>query len=407
MDTGIDPGANQSETVTLTIDGESQDVELNRPLIEVAREHGSYVPGWCFQPGMRPASELEPADIVFRSQDAPMPMPARGVSSIDEDEVGWEGTAVEGTAESYDGCGMCMVEVDGEVVRACETRAGPGMEVKTDTDEVRDLQQEAMADLFEHHPHVCIDCPQKEGCDRITCSMNVSEEKRCCDLLGNCELEKSSEAIDIDWSEVPSYEPQERASQSTVVFDMNWELCIGCSRCVGACEDHVGAGVWRYTVEEESAQGEHTQATIGLKAETLAKSGCKYCSACVDACPTGTLMDNGGADNERLPLEYRRSLPEVAFPESRLPLSADIVKQEVPNTGGVYTLYNEDEDAVEINGVPDLAAALLDELDDSSAVEFEVELDESFTQRETELIEGFVNEHGHMPGAGGAMDDLF
>lgn len=119
-------------------------------------------------------------------------------------------------------------------------------------------------------------------------------------------------------------------------------------------------------------------------------------------------MDNGGSDNEKLPLEFRRSLPEVQLPESKFPLSADLVKTEVPNDGGVYRLYDADDDVIEINGVADLSAALLDEVDQSDAVEFDVELDENFTQRETELIEEYVNEHGHMPGSGGAMsDDLF
>jgi ferredoxin len=408
MDTGVDTETSQDNTIQLTLDGETCRAERNRPLIEVAREEGNYVPGWCHHPGMRPAGELEPTDTVFRSQDAPTPKPARGVSALDDDAVERSGSGIEGQADAYDGCGMCMVEVDGEVVKACETRASAGMEVQTDTDEVRELQQEAMAELFRHHPHDCLDCPQKEGCDRITCSMNVPEEKRCCDLLGNCELEKSAAAIDLDWSDVPSYEPLDRASQSTAIFDINWELCIGCNRCVGVCEDHVGAGVWEFTTEDDTAQGQHTQVTVGTKRENLAKSGCKFCTTCVDACPTGTLMDNGGSDSDKLPLEFRHSLPDVQFPESTLPLAADLVKTNVPNAGGVYRLYGDDDEVVEINGVADLSASLLDEVDRSDAVEFDVELDENFTQRETELIEEYVNEHGHMPGSGGAMsDDLF
>jgi Fe-S-cluster-containing hydrogenase component 2 len=403
----IDADDAGEETVRVTLDGEPAEVVRNRPLIEVAREHGSYVPGWCHHPGMRPAVELDPNDEVYRDLDGPTPKHALGVGALDDDAVGPEGDAVEGEAAAYDGCGMCTIEVDGELVRACETRASAEMEIRTATDEAHERQAAAMAELFEHHPHACLDCPQKEGCDRITCSMNVPEEARCCDLLGNCELEKSAEAIDLDWSDVPAYEPLDRGSQRTAIFDVNWELCIGCNRCVGACEDHVGAGVWEFTQESETAQGSHTQATVGMKRETLAKSGCKFCTACVEACPTGTLMPNEGADNDRLPLEFAHSLPEVQFPERKLPLAAEPVKTQVPNAGGVYRLYGEDGEIVEINGVADLSAALVDEVDRSDAVEFDVELDEHFTQRETELIEEFVNEHGHMPGMGGGMDDLF
>lgn len=393
-------------TVQVTIDGESQQVERNRPVIEVAREYGEYVPGWCHHPGMRPAAELDPAEKVYRPTDGPTTTPPRGVPAV-ADTVGEAGDQIVGETEGYDACGMCKVEVDGELVRACETRIRAGMAIETATEAARSAQQAAMAEVFKHHPHACLSCPYKEGCDRISCTMNVDEEHRCCDLIGNCELEKSAAEIDLDWNEVPEYEPLERSAQRTPVFDVNWELCIGCNRCVGVCEDHVGAGVWRFTGSEADGSGSaNTGATVGLKADTLAKSGCKYCTACVDACPTGTLMDNEGGQRDRLPTEFRSSLPDVAFPESRQPLTSDVLRT-VPAQAGVYTLYDDEGTVTEINGVADLADALADEVESADAVEFEYELDEHFTQRETELIEQYVNEHGHMPGMGGGMDDLF
>lgn len=415
----IDTDGTTDDIVRITLDGEELDVQRNRRVIEIAREEGHYVPGWCHHPGTRPATQMESTDEVYRTLDGVTTTPPRGVSGVENDhDVGPWGDGVAGSdEESYDGCGMCIVEVNGKEVRACETRASAGLEIQTATEAVRERQQEAMADIFRHHPHDCISCPHKEGCDRISCTMNVPEEKRCCDLLGNCELEKSAEAIDLDWSSVPAYEPLERPVQKTAIFDIDWELCIGCTRCVRACEDHVGAGIWQYTVEERngelsehelSAQGRHTQATVGTRRENLAKSGCKYCTTCAEACPTGTLMDNAGADNETLPLEFRRSLPDVTFPKSRIELAPSTIESAVPEAGGVYKLYDEDDDIIEINGTADLQSELLTQATQSDAVEAEIELDENFTQRETELIEQYVNEHGHMPGMGGGMsDDLF
>jgi len=399
------PGESRSGLVELTIDGEPASVERDRPLIDVIREHGPYIPGWCHHPSMRPATQLEAAEVVYRPVDGPVTTPPRGVSALDDPRT--DGDAIVGETGSVEGCDTCVVEVDGDLVRACETRARPGLEIRTDTDEVLARQQAGMAELFGHHPHSCLDCPLKEGCDRISCSMGVPPEARCCDLIGNCELEKSAEAIDLDWGRVPSYEPLDRPGQSTPVFDVNWELCIGCLRCVGVCEDHVGAGVWRFTLEPDEPRG--TDATVGLRAESLAKSGCKYCTACVEACPTGTLTDNRGThvDRDRLPIEFRSSLPSVPMPNERVEYTAEQVELEVPNAGGVYTLYDADGDIVEINGVADLSAALLDALDASDAVEFEYDLDENFTKRETEMNERYIKEHGHLPGMGGGMDDLF
>lgn len=395
-------------TVEVTIDGETVEVERNRPVIEIARELGHYVPGWCHHPGMRPATELEPVETVYRSRTGPPTTPPRGVSGVGEADLVEQGNPVTGTPEGdHPGCDMCIIEVDGELVRACETRAASGQTVRTATDEAREVQESAMADLFKHHPHDCLPCPYKEGCDRITCTMGVPEEHRCCDLLGNCELEKSAEAIELNWEHVPAYEPLDRSTQKTTVLDLNWELCIGCARCVGVCEDHVGAGVWKFTVEGDDEVSAHTGVTVGLKAEGLAKSGCKYCTACVDACPTGTIMDNGGGNRDRLPLEFRNSLPDVRFPDKTIPLEHAAIDEQVPAAGGVYTLY-EDGEIVEINGVANLRAALLAHVEERDGDAVEIDLDENFTQRETELIEDYVNKHGHMPGFGGdEMDDLF
>lgn len=391
----------EAPTVRLSIDGEDVTVDRGRRLIEAAREHGSYVPGWCHHPSMRPATQLRGAGRVYRPPEGPVAVPPKGVRALEEAPSA--GGAVRGAAGPFGGCGLCVVEVDGVEELACEARARTGMEVMTATDAVRERQREVMAELFRHHPHACLDCPQKEGCDRITCSMNVPEEARCCDLIGDCELEKSAGAIGLDWTEVPAYESLDRPAQRTPVFDVNWELCIGCARCVGVCEDHVGAGVWRFS-RESGAAGEAV--TVGLKAETLTKSGCKFCTACVAACPTGALSDNGAAGDPRLPLEFRESLARVAFPGTAMPLSTEMIREEVPAAGGVYVLYDGEGEVVAIRGVADLAEALRRELDAREASEFEFELDENFTRRETELIERYVTRHGHMPGAG-AMDDLF
>lgn len=407
MSANTSSGDDQTKTVEIEINGESVSVESGQPLIEVARSHGHYIPGWCHHPD-KDMSQNDGIKTVYRSTNGPTTTPPRGLDGAKEDSVEPDGQKVSGQVTTYDGCDICQVEVNGNLTKACKTEVEAGMTVVTDTNIARKEQEEAMADIFAHHPHACINCPHKEGCDRITCSMGIPEQKRCCDLLGNCELEKSAEAIDIDWSSVPSYQPMDRSVQKTSIFDINWELCIGCTRCVDICNNHVEAEVWQYTSEDSTPQGKHTQVTVGMQQEMLAKSGCTFCTACAEACPTGTLMDNEGAKNPKLDTTPRDTMSDVVFPTEKISLTADMIKEEIPSAGGVYKLYNDSDEIIEINGTATLQEDLLNEATRSDAEEVEWEVDENFTQRETEMIEQFVNEHGHMPGMGGDdMDGLF
>ena len=79
----------------------------------------------------------------------------------------------------------------------------------------------------------------------------------------------------------------------------------------------------------------------------------------------------------------------------------------VPETEGVYELLGEDRVALKIAGTPNLAEALREELDDDSpALYFMFHPDPMYTQRESELIQQFLAQHGRMPG-GDDLDDLF
>ena len=66
--------------------------------------------------------------------------------------------------------------------------------------------------------------------------------------------------------------------------------------------------------------------------------------------------------------------------------------------------------SVVIRGVADLRRGLLEALDDAGcagAAFFDVELDELYTQRESELLARYTQEHGGLPAANDLDDDLF
>jgi len=69
------------------------------------------------------------------------------------------------------------------------------------------------------------------------------------------------------------------------LFIRDYNLCIGCTRCIRACRDLRGVEALGFVYDEKG------QVQVGTLGPTLEDSGCKFCTACVEVCPTGALMD--------------------------------------------------------------------------------------------------------------------
>ncbi|MGA8830504.1 MAG: FAD-dependent oxidoreductase, partial [Desulfomonilaceae bacterium] len=61
----------------------------------------------------------------------------------------------------------------------------------------------------------------------------------------------------------------------------------GCTRCVRACRDLRKVEALGFVVDEKG------KVKVGSVAPTLKESGCKFCGACVEVCPTGAIIDIG------------------------------------------------------------------------------------------------------------------
>lgn len=250
-------------TVAIEIDGRRVKASPQMTLLQAARAAGIYLPALCSHPSL-PVDPLSASDRVYR-----------GLESICPD-----------LSAPVSGCGLCLVEVDGEpnCLSACKTTVRPGMTVQASTAQLRSLRQQNLSRILATHPHACLTCAQRHGCSRTQCSSNVPESERCCDQLGHCELEKVAGYVGIA-AETPRYRfaglPVIRAEP---LITRNYNLCIGCRRCVRACQQVRGVGalgyVWR-----------GSEAVVGSLAPTLEESGCKFCGACVEVCPTGALRD--------------------------------------------------------------------------------------------------------------------
>ncbi|MGD9281073.1 MAG: FAD-dependent oxidoreductase [Desulfobacterales bacterium] len=254
------------DTVCLTIDGQPVEVPAGTTILEAARKVNIYIPSLCYHPDLPPARGLPAARAVFH-----------GEHKIENAHPG----------QPAKGCGICVVEVAGrsELVDSCVTEVADGMVVMTQNDRVKEKRQENLLPVMVRHRHACLTCAQQEGCPRTPCSADVPENERCCPQFGHCELQNVANYVGIPDS-TPRWEPTDFAVfKDHPLFERDYNLCIGCTRCVRACCHMRGIEALGFVFDENG------QVQVGTLAETLEDSGCKFCTACVEVCPTGALVD--------------------------------------------------------------------------------------------------------------------
>ncbi len=235
----------------LTIDGKTVEAPAGASLLNAATAAGIYIPALCAHPDLAPATQRH---------------------------------------DGGGGCNLCLVEIDGQpgMRKACSVTVEDGMIVQTATDAIRAARQAALAKTLGAHPHVCLTCPQRDGCSRTQCSYGNPPETRCCSIFSSCELRKISDYVGIA-NNTPPYKPGSLPIiKDEPFFDRDYNLCIDCRRCLTACNDIRGVGCLEVKTVD-TPQGKRTY--VGTIATTLVESGCKFCQACVTVCPTGALTD--------------------------------------------------------------------------------------------------------------------
>ncbi|UCG45439.1 MAG: FAD-dependent oxidoreductase, partial [Candidatus Bathyarchaeota archaeon] len=192
----------------------------------------------------------------------------------------------ESSEKMFEGCRLCLVQVEGQahLVLSCCTPVSGGMKITTENEQIREARKIELKRILAKHPHACLICAQKGGCTTEPCSTNVPEKERCCPQFGNCELERVAEYISIR-EDTPHYLPQGLPIvEDEPLFLRDYNLCIGCTRCVRACQDLRGVKALGFIFQGG-------EAVVGSIGSTLLDSDCRFCGACVEVCPTGALRD--------------------------------------------------------------------------------------------------------------------
>ncbi|MBN4064212.1 molybdopterin-dependent oxidoreductase [Dehalococcoides mccartyi] len=264
-----------ADGTTFKIDGRDVVAKPGQTILQAAMDQDIYIPYLCYYPKMKPQGS----------------------------------------------CRACMVEVEANgrtmTVASCTTPPMPDAVVSTNTDAVKDLRRNVIELLMTEHPHGCLTCHRIELCGpQDICQRHVTVTDRCtiCPKNERCELKDTVRMVELDLRTPLNYHRRDLPIHSDDPFyDRDYNLCIVCSRCVRVCDE----------VRFDTALTLTSRSGVALvgtaHGTSLLESGCEFCGACVDVCPTGSLTERN--------YKWEKAVTEVTTVCTNCPVGCQMIAE--------------------------------------------------------------------------------
>ncbi len=161
-------------------------------------------------------------------------------------------------------CDTCMVQVGGQLVRACATPVTAGMIVATEGEVVDVAQREAFDRILQNHMLYCTVCDNNNQ---------------------NCTIHNATALLDVKHQARPYLTKPYEKDLSNAFYRYDPDQCILCGRCVEACQNvQVNETL---TIDWEN---QHPR-VLWDGGETIDGSSCVSCGHCITVCPCNALME--------------------------------------------------------------------------------------------------------------------
>jgi formate dehydrogenase major subunit len=194
-------------------------------------------------------------------------------------------------------CDTCLVEVNGQLARACATTVSEGMIVSTASSRAHAAQQEAFDRILSNHMLYCTVCDNNNG---------------------NCTIHNTTKLLAIEHQHIPFKPKPYEVDNTNPFYRYDPGQCVLCGRCVEACQNVEVNETLSINWDDPNPR------VLWDGGSTIGESSCVSCGHCVTVCPCNALM-------EKSMLTHAGFLTGIS--KRALNSMIDVVKGVEPETG--------------------------------------------------------------------------